>query len=871
MSHDRKDEAARQTKLRLAMLDNGYTPLANVDKACRLSGWPTLAVTPQLIEDWSTALRYQATGLRIEGGLCAVDLDIDDEGMIDALHDWAAANWPGMAYRHMLIRHGRGAKQMWLLRVTEPFHQIVSAAFGGPGVDVDTDDFDMHRVEVFGGGSARQFGVYGVHSFDGRGEPAIRYAWENPGGPAEVPLGSLPVIDKDQVHALCDAATALMDEAGWPRAPAFTAGEHESSVAHDLRDGMEFHCADGRVRTLGQMLAYAENGHDPRCAAHPWREGDSGRNKRRCIVSTVNDTLQVFDTAEWTAHRPEGADDPAASITEADRVSSALMRLSESNRALHDAMERAHTDGPVDRPPSAEHVSTMLTSLELSDPGLRAALEEAELAGANTERLREHVAGLLRDYCFMPDRATVVAPVHKDENACMTFSNAKMFDAPNDLVYKGPKGGFKRIHPFDVWLASPARHNAAAYRFAPHMPPGVHYDETLEDWWINSYKPMVEWRRYLPSDPAYYAELASVFEDYLTHLLESEQERDYTYDWLAYNYQNPSHRTVALLMIAQDTFGVGRGLLSKLLRDLMGPAYVGDATSAQFTGTSGQAQYTDWMARKIIIAVDELFASQGNGADDRVSHAVAYNKMREVVEPGTTPLMRHIVRKGQPNYDEYMTASLLLYTNHASALRVARNDRRVVMVQNRLRPLIENEDLFARVTGQLRGTGNTNYRREFIAVVADLLTRRDVSAFNPVVAPHFEVFHTVQDAGLGPFEQVLQDLLGRRFGDRAFVTASELLKAVQAEYLRSGESAPGWTKNALDEGMKAVGWRAANRGARILTRKRDGAVGRLKVYVPQTNKGAAAEQWLLDATMVARNDALVETDGRHASVGPPSH
>jgi hypothetical protein len=66
-----------RTKLRLKLLANGYVPLLNHGKVTRLDGWPDLEVTEELIRSWDRS-RHASTGIRIEGGLGVVDVDVED-------------------------------------------------------------------------------------------------------------------------------------------------------------------------------------------------------------------------------------------------------------------------------------------------------------------------------------------------------------------------------------------------------------------------------------------------------------------------------------------------------------------------------------------------------------------------------------------------------------------------------------------------------------------------------------------------------------------------------------------------------------------------------------------------------------------------
>src|SRR6478609_6726907 len=95
------------TALRLRLLENGYTPLPNRNKVCRQWNWPRLKVDKAMILSWhgSRSLRRQATGLRVENGLCVLDVDSTDPKLCDGCRADLARLNPKVA-AEALERHG---------------------------------------------------------------------------------------------------------------------------------------------------------------------------------------------------------------------------------------------------------------------------------------------------------------------------------------------------------------------------------------------------------------------------------------------------------------------------------------------------------------------------------------------------------------------------------------------------------------------------------------------------------------------------------------------------------------------------------------------------------------------------------------------
>src|SRR4029077_12520491 len=77
--------------LRKQLIANGYVPVPGKDRQCRLKGWnsdfPAREIKrygslPAAAESWDTRFpKHKTTNIRIEGGLCAIDADVDDAAL----------------------------------------------------------------------------------------------------------------------------------------------------------------------------------------------------------------------------------------------------------------------------------------------------------------------------------------------------------------------------------------------------------------------------------------------------------------------------------------------------------------------------------------------------------------------------------------------------------------------------------------------------------------------------------------------------------------------------------------------------------------------------------------------------------------------
>ena len=73
-----------RTAFRLAMLANGYQPLLNDCKKAIETGWPTRAVDEAEVRSWDRSA-LASTGLKLDGDLAVIDVDVKDAGLVDAL------------------------------------------------------------------------------------------------------------------------------------------------------------------------------------------------------------------------------------------------------------------------------------------------------------------------------------------------------------------------------------------------------------------------------------------------------------------------------------------------------------------------------------------------------------------------------------------------------------------------------------------------------------------------------------------------------------------------------------------------------------------------------------------------------------------
>lgn len=737
----RHANAAAQTAFRHAVLDNGYTPLPNHFKLCFLKGWDKVRPTHEMIDEWGRKLVYQATGLRVENGLCALDIDIDDADIVAEIWKRSAAQFPQL--REALVRFGSGAKEAWFCRTDEQFSVIVSTGHARPGEDPEGEGVGVYRLEAFGGGHNRQMGAYGAHTMkpDNSGFE-VEYEWDGGESPADVRLDALPLLTKAAVLTIAQIVSDVLTEHDWPRVLRSRVQECSAATVYDLTSDMRFECLDGVTRTLDQLADYATGGN-ARCSAS-WMGEPRFRNRTRCLVTLDhNGRVSVLETADWTRHM---------AVEHAHEART----LEERHRALAQA---------------------------LGDHGFE--LDEDAFPDAPAA-FRERVQTLLAEWAWCGSRQVPCLPVNRPEAYAMTVNNFRITETRHGYEVEGPRGGITRYTPVDAWLTHPSRVDVDGYRFMPHRGPGI-YESDEHEWVINSYRAPT----HVPSGDDVRKANRRLWLDFMEHLLPRDEEREWFLDWLAYKKQHLNVPGVGVIMYA-SSYGVGRGSLFEFIGGVFGDRYVRSVTADTLMGATSQSQYTDWMADTLFVTTDEVLPEGDDGVSMTWRRKKAYEKLKERIDP--KPRRMSIVRKTLPNYEDWVYASFLMATNHENAVPIPRGDRRLVVLTNSTTPLAMKPTLLRR----LNVIRNPELDLGFSADVAQWLDERDVAHFTPHVAPDFEGKRAMQDANATEIENIVDDVLADLPMDWAPLEI--VLERVEHTLMRQDirDDFPNWRRLATD-------------------------------------------------------------------------
>ena len=811
------ERLTEQTRIRHALLKNGYTPLANVNKMCVLTGWPGLYVDADQIEDWSGQRRYMATGVRVDGRLVVVDFDIDDEDVLDAL--WALIPDDLRAVLDKApMRFGGGDKMAVFLRLADGesvFGRMVSQAYSPAGED------GTQRVEVFGSGSPRQFGVYGPRSHDEDGEVDSEYAWADGQGLCEVGVAGLPEVSVKDLEVVCDAGSRAMREAGWTYEVKTVGGVVDGRPAFDVVEGMEFDTLEhGDGLGLGDLEDVCEGAGAVRLSAS-WLEGPGAVNKSRCIarINAVDGRLQIWESAGCVLHRPADMD-----------VRGKIERLGERLTGRGDGGEGGGVASRWEKlqAQAAAGETVFSGSVEAEDTA-----EEDERAAVAAARA-EMIERMVDMFAYWSDGSGYVVEIGQGPEKAMTVTSFKNRLLP--LSWEEKKSGranakVERVNPADLWMCHPDRREVGGFRFLP-----MSREQLVE---VGGHMYLNVWERPAWWDDAEFTGdtgAVEVFSTFLEHLVPDSRERAWFLDWLAAKVQKPWLPNCGVVMVAEPQ-GTGRGTLFDILKGVFGGRHVKNVAAVQLIGGGSQSQYTDWLEQSLLITCDEVLAGDDTAGTMAWKRREVYERLKALIDP--RPRSMQIVRKGLPSYETDVYASFLLATNNANALPLSQDDRRIAVITNTGTMLLDRPDLMGALKPWRTDVG---FSDSMSAALYHWLRAREVSWEDVRESPRWMIGRErMLAANEGDLEGVLENVLAEIPGDYILANhlRDRLTLALQANGLE-GEVRGWWSKTQDILGrLNRMGWRKMPARQRYQPAK----AGSASAYVFYRNEAGVAERW----------------------------
>lgn len=247
------------------------------------------------------------------------------------------------------------------------------------------------------------------------------------------------------------------------------------------------------------------------------------------------------------------------------------------------------------------------------------------------------------------------------------------------------------------------------------------------------------------------SEAPEIFLEHMAFLIPDAEERECFLNWLAYKFQNPSKRSYACVLVAEDAFGIGRSWLGNIITKAL-QGHVNKATLSQLIGkgTSADRTYNDWMSGCQFLIVDE---AKDVSREDFWS---AYETFKTRVD--TSPVEFRSNAKYGKTKDDTMWFNCLIFTNHADAMMIPDDDRRIAVFSN---PTERRDDeYYERLHATL--DNDAEARRLYW-----WLRRKDVSQYNPAKPPMTAAKIQMIEASKSPIDEIYEHLVENMEGDLA--------------------------------------------------------------------------------------------------------
>ena len=609
-----EDARARCTDLRLRLFDNGFDPLPNENKIPRLKDWSRVKITEDMIRSRTWARSNKTRDTGIRcGDVVALDWDINDKSLLNDLLDLVIDQ--KIIEESPFVRIGMKPREMWIYRTKEKIGKRSTGFFARPGADPDDKS---EQVEILGAGC--QFAAFGQR------DPTTAYTWPV-NSLADYKLMDLPLITAAQVEALKDFAVLFFEERGLVRKSAEGGTDEGYTHAYDLTPDMIFDVRNIGNMTVAEMQTYLEGqpeNTELRCRVQALRPGTSGSLAGQASLS--NGVVCISDHGSYTSHFP-------ADLASNDNIEALGTLLAERPAAAMFA-----------RP---EPVLRRQRSMELDRHGV----------------YEDNYGIVLDRYIYVAELDTVADVVTNRFD--IPLANFRNMMAPYYTVELGPKKGETLHYLADQWLRDKDRREVRLALMRPDKPYPLY--EEKGDGYFNTYR---------DHDLPTHGQPALGF-DLLEKLLPVPAERHYFTQWLSFKVQFPDTRGPGVMMVANDSYGTGRGTLIELVSKMFAPGLVREIDFETLAGRGTQGQYNEWLADAVIVAVNEAQEVTGSAWRNRTN---LYEHLKEVIDPGKHSV--YVKRKGLKNYMGRTSASLLIMTNHADSVAIPKGDRRIAVLEN---------------------------------------------------------------------------------------------------------------------------------------------------------------------------------------------
>lgn len=576
---ERRDE---QNEIRRGLEAKGYRWLPAREKIVPIEEWPRL---PQadLWAEAERALGLPTTAIQFTGDMVGIDIDIPDPEVADAVFNAIADTFGDDWYEAVLVRGRSDAsgKVMLLFRGDAPQIQGRSSGWLHSSAVGKDGNHSPVCVETFGSNSSKYFCAFGPHTLS----KGIDYLWQGP-SPLDVAYDDLPVVSGHDIIEVVEAAmAAVMPEHGYKEVAHFKRGrmDRAPAEAYDLPD--EVYGEDGLV-AVADLYDGAKVRMLEICG--------EGTNVGRGIFHV--DYLgrpYVHDWETWTKHYREADRRPTLDERTADLGAKLLQHPKIAEAIEREAARAAADQRIIDDTPNW-------------------------LPGRRTDEGRALLQRLCDNYVLWPNGKPGERIVAR-HNRGLTYAKDGFRDLFPDKVMvegavkeNGEPGRPRSIYVVDHWIQSrelPTRIQGLRYL------PGVADEIAEEDGvlWLNTYRPPVVGT---PRD-----DLEALWDEFLDHLFDVDEERDWFENWLACKIQNLRSRGALVVLVSPNVEGTGRGTLFTILSALFGHSNSQRIGSEKIMRQGSASQYDDWLIDHVFAYASE-FATTASGYGGKAKTAL---------------------------------------------------------------------------------------------------------------------------------------------------------------------------------------------------------------------------------------------------------
>lgn len=239
---------------------------------------------------------------------------------------------------------------------------------------------------------------------------------------------------------------------------------------------------------------------------------------------------------------------------------------------------------------------------------------------------------------YVPTSGTTKPPAFKyiSDNGCVSFVDNEVYDPTREETFFYDQGVFS--------------YNSYRHDLVPQSKPLSEFDEDDED-------------------------AIEFFKFHLSTIIGDDKIVNIFLQWIAHQVQNPGIKLHWLPLI-QGIQGIGKSIIGKLFREIIGHAHVGLVPPEELKGT-----WTDWAVRKVLNILDEI----------NIMGKSVHDIDRRLKIFTTEPTIK-VSEKYVSNYEVKNVTNYIGFTNDKEAVKITKGDRRWFIIHSPIQNMEEFED-----------------------------------------------------------------------------------------------------------------------------------------------------------------------------------